>query len=152
MRFIVNKLLYIIALSLLLLAQPQAAQEFVIQDIRVEGLERITPGTVFNYLPMKVGDTFDDSRSTEAVKALFKTGFFDDVRLERDGNILIIIIKERPSIGTISMSGNEDIKTDELRKTSNNLALRKAVYLFSRRWIRLSRNYSVNIIQMVSMR
>ena len=101
-------------MSLLLLAQPQAAQEFVIQDIRVEGLERITPGTVFNYLPMKVGDTFDDSRSTEAVKALFKTGFFDDVRLERDGNILIIIIKERPSIGTISMSGNEDIKTDEL--------------------------------------
>ena len=114
MRFIVNKLLYILALSLLLLAQPQAAQEFVIQDIRVEGLERITPGTVFNYLPMKVGDTFDDSRSTEAVKALFKTGFFDDVRLERDGSILVIIIKERPSIGTITMSGNEDIKTDEL--------------------------------------
>ena len=53
----------------------------MIEDIRVEGLERITPGTVFNYLPMQVGDTFDDSRSSEAVRALFKTGFFDDVRL-----------------------------------------------------------------------
>ncbi len=114
MRFIVNKLLYILTISLLLLAQPQAAQEFVIQDIRVEGLERITPGTVFNYLPMKVGDTFDDSRSTEAVKALFKTGFFEDVKLERDGNNLILIFKERPSIGSITMSGNEDIETDEL--------------------------------------
>lgn len=114
MRFIVNKLLYVLALSLLLVAQPQAAQEFVIQDIRVEGLERITPGTVFNYLPMKVGDTFDDSRSSEAVKALFKTGFFEDVKLERDGNNLILIFKERPSIGSITMSGNEDIETDEL--------------------------------------
>ena len=114
MRFIVNKLLYILALSLLLLAQPQAAQEFVIQDIRVEGLERITPGTVFNYLPMKVGETFDDSRSPEAVKALFKTGFFEDVKVERDGNDLIFIFKERPSIGPITMSGNEDIETDAL--------------------------------------
>jgi len=114
MRFIVNNILYILVLSLVLLSQPQAAQEFVIQDIRVEGLERITPGTVFNYLPMKVGDTFDDSRSSEAVKALFKTGFFEDVKLERDGNNLILIFKERPSIGSITMTGNEDIETDEL--------------------------------------
>ncbi|MCG8378252.1 MAG: outer membrane protein assembly factor BamA [Proteobacteria bacterium] len=91
-----------------------AAQEFVIEDIRVEGLERITPGTVFNYLPMQVGDTFDDSRSSEAVRALFKTGFFDDVRLERDGNVLVFIFKERPAIGSIQMTGNEDIKTDDL--------------------------------------
>ena len=114
MHFIINKSLYILTLSLLLLAQPQAAQEFLINDIRVEGLERITPGTVFNYLPMKVGDIFDDSRSSEAVKALFKTGFFDDVKLERDGNNLVLIIKERPSIGSISMSGNEDMPTDDL--------------------------------------
>ena len=109
-----NKLLYIFVLFASMILQSQAAQEFVIEDIRVEGLERITPGTVFNYLPMKVGDTFDDSRSSEAVRALFKTGFFDDVRLERDGNVLIFIFKERPAIGTITMSGNEDIKTDDL--------------------------------------
>jgi len=114
MRFKVHKILYVLILSLSLIAQLQAAQEFVIQDIRVEGLERITPGTVFNYLPMKVGDTFDDSRSSEAVRALFKTGFFEDITLERDGNVLILIFKERPSIGSISMSGNEDIKTDDL--------------------------------------
>lgn len=92
----------------------QAAEEFIIQDIRVEGLERITPGTVFNYLPMRVGDRFDDSRSSEAVRALFKTGFFDDVRLERDGNVLVFLFKERPAIGSIQMSGNKDVKTEDV--------------------------------------
>jgi outer membrane protein insertion porin family len=110
----VTKLLYVLIFSLFMFAESYAAQEFVIEDIRVEGLTRITPGTVFNYLPMKVGDTFDDSRSSEAVRALFKTGLFDDVRLERDGNILVFIIKERPAIGSITMTGNEDIKTDDL--------------------------------------
>ena len=92
----------------------EAEERFVIEDIRVEGLKRITPGTVFNYLPMKVGDTFSDSLSSDAVRALFKTGFFDDVKVEKDGNDLILIFKERPAIGTIKLSGNEDIKTDEL--------------------------------------
>lgn len=92
----------------------EAAEEFIIQDIRVEGLERITPGTVFNYLPMRVGDRFDDSRSSEAVRALFKTGFFDDVRLERDGNVLVFLFKERPAIGSIQMSGNKDVKTEDV--------------------------------------
>ncbi len=114
MQPILKKLLCILLLTLSIIAPLQAAQEFVIEDIRVEGLERITPGTVFNYLPMKVGDKFDDSRSSEAVRALFKTGFFDDVRLERDGSILVFIIKERPAIGSITMTGNEDIKTDDL--------------------------------------
>ena len=92
----------------------EAAEEFIIQDIRVEGLERITPGTVFNYLPMRVGDRFDDSRSSEAVRALFRTGFFDDVRLERDGNVLVFLFKERPAIGSIQMSGNKDVKTEDV--------------------------------------
>jgi outer membrane protein insertion porin family len=113
MQVILKKLLNIVLLSLII-STSYAAQEFVIEDIRVEGLQRITPGTVFNYLPMRVGDTFDDSRSSEAVRALFKTGLFDDVRLERDGNILVFLIKERPAIGSITMTGNEDIKTDDL--------------------------------------
>ena len=92
----------------------KAGEEFVIEDIRVEGLKRITPGTVFNYLPIKVGDTFNDSLSSDSVRALFKTGFFDDVKVKKDGNDLILIFKERPAIGTISLSGNEDIETDEL--------------------------------------
>ncbi len=114
MQIKVKNILYVLILALSMSASLRAAQEFVIEDIRVEGLERVTPGTVFNYLPMKVGDTFDDSRSSEAVRALFKTGFFDDVRLERDGNILVFILDERPAIGSITMSGNEDIDTDEL--------------------------------------
>ncbi|MBM2830398.1 MAG: outer membrane protein assembly factor BamA [Gammaproteobacteria bacterium] len=105
---------YIIVISLQLPGGVFAAQEFVIEDIRVEGLQRLTPGTVFNYLPMKVGDTFDDERSAEAVRALFKTGFFEDVRLERDGGILVFIIKERPAIGSITLNGNKDIRTEDL--------------------------------------
>ena len=109
----IHKFLYILLL-LTFFVSVEAGDEFVIEDIRVEGLKRITPGTVFNYLPMKVGDTFNDSLSSDAVRALFKTGFFDDVKVEKDGNDLILIFKERPAIGTISLSGNEDIKTDEL--------------------------------------
>lgn len=114
MQNLVKRLLYIAFVYLLLQSNAFAVQEFVIEDIRVEGLQRITPGTVFNYLPMKVGDTFDDSRSSEAVRALFKTGFFDDVRLERDGGILVFILKERPSIASITLNGNEDITSEDL--------------------------------------
>lgn len=92
----------------------RAAEEFVISDIRVEGLERISPGTVFNYLPIQVGDQFDDTRSQDAVRALFKTGFFDDVRLEREGNVLVFILEERPAIGSITVTGNNDIKTEDM--------------------------------------
>ncbi|OGT77305.1 MAG: outer membrane protein assembly factor BamA [Gammaproteobacteria bacterium RIFCSPLOWO2_02_FULL_56_15] len=93
-----------------------AAENFVIEDIRVEGLQRLTPGTIFNYLPLEVGDTYDDQISLEAVRSLFGTGFFDDVRLERDGNVLVVIVKERPAIGAINITGNKDIKTEDLMK------------------------------------
>ena len=87
---------------------------FVVEDIRVEGLQRITAGTVFNYLPIKVGDTVDGTRTAGAVRALFRTGFFRDVRLERDGDTLVVAVIERPSIGSIEFIGNEDLKTDDL--------------------------------------
>ena len=97
------------------------ADEFVIEDIRVEGLQRLTPGTVFNYLPLEVGDTFTPGSSAEAVSALFKTGFFDDVQLERDGNVLVIALRERPAIGSIEISGNKDIKTEDLLDGLNQI-------------------------------
>ena len=87
---------------------------FVVEDIRVEGLQRITAGTVFNYLPIKVGDTVDGTRTAGAVRALFRTGFFRDVRLERDGDTLVVAVIERPSIGSIEFIGNEELKTDDL--------------------------------------
>jgi outer membrane protein assembly complex, YaeT protein len=111
MHKVVKVLVY---LSVLIIPPVLAVEKFVIEDIRVEGLQRITPGTVFNYLPMKVGDTFDDTRSAEAVRALFKTGFFEDVRLERDGGVLVFIIKERPAIGSITLNGNKDIRSEDL--------------------------------------
>lgn len=114
MHNLLKKSLYLSFIYLFSQMNVYAVQEFVIEDIRVEGLQRITPGTVFNYLPMKVGDTYDDQLSAEAVRALFKTGFFKDVRLERDGGILVIILEERPSIASITLSGNEDIRSEDL--------------------------------------
>ena len=87
---------------------------FVVEDIRLEGLQRITAGTVFNYLPITVGDTVDGTRTAGAVRALFRTGFFRDVRLERDGDTLVVVVVERPSIGSIEFVGNEELKTDDL--------------------------------------
>ena len=87
---------------------------FIVEDIRLEGLQRITAGTVFNYLPIDVGDTVDGTRTAGAVRALFRTGFFRDVRLERDGDTLVVVVVERPSIGSIEFVGNEELKTDDL--------------------------------------
>ena len=91
-----------------------AADEFVVRDIRLEGLQRISAGTVFNYLPLKVGDVVDETRTAGAVRALFGTGFFSDVRLVRDGETLVVSVVERPSIGRIEFSGNEYLKTENL--------------------------------------
>lgn len=98
-------------------------EPFVIEDIRVEGLQRISAGTVFNYLPVKVGDQFDQRQSAESIKALFKTGFFKDVRLEQDGNTLVVIVEERPSISSVKIEGNKDISTDDLKKALKGVGL-----------------------------
>ena len=102
------------ALLLCAVVRIAAAEAFIVKDIRLEGLQRITAGTVFNYLPIKVGDTLDDTRTAEIVRILFKTGFFRDVRIERDGQTLVVSVVERPSIGSIAFTGNEDINTEDL--------------------------------------
>lgn len=98
--------------------QVLAFEPFTVTDIRVEGLQRIAPGTVFSYLPIKTGETFDEARSAEAVRALFKSGFFKDVRIERDtegdGGVLVVVVQERPAISAIEITGNEDIETEPL--------------------------------------
>nr|VFK13354.1 MAG: Beta-barrel assembly machine subunit BamA [Candidatus Kentron sp. LFY] len=91
-----------------------ALDAFVVSDVRLEGLQRIEAGTVFNYLPVKVGDTVDEQRAADAIHSLFKTGFFKDVRIEREGNTLIVSVVERPSIANITFNGNSDIGTEEL--------------------------------------
>lgn len=107
----------LVALLLALgLAIPQAAafQSFYVEHIEVEGLQRIAVGTVFNYLPMEIGDEMTPETAQEAIRALYQTGFFADVALDRDGNTLVIRVQERPSIADIQISGNRDIETDEL--------------------------------------
>ena len=91
-----------------------AAGEFVVRDMRVEGLQRISEGTVFNYLPVNVGDTVDKQRIGEAIRALYGQELFDDIEMRRDGDTLIIVVKERPSIESFNIDGNKDIKTEDL--------------------------------------
>ncbi len=101
----------------------QNYQPFTVADIRVDGLQRISAGTVFSYLPVERGDLLDRGRSTEAIRALFKTGFFSDVRLERQGDVLVITVVERPAINTIELQGNKELKTEELMKGLKSIGL-----------------------------
>jgi outer membrane protein insertion porin family len=100
-----------------------AADEFVVRDMRVEGLQRISEGTVFNYLPINVGDTVDDLRIQEAIRSLYAQGMFDDIEMRRDGNTLVVAVKERPSIEDFTIEGNKDIKTEDLMESLRNVGL-----------------------------
>jgi outer membrane protein insertion porin family len=91
-----------------------ALDPFIIKDIRVEGLQRTEPGTIFNYLPVEVGDTMDDAKATRAIKSLYGTGFFKDVRIEADGEVLLVTVQERSAIATIAFSGNRSFPSDKM--------------------------------------
>ncbi|MDB5800657.1 MAG: bamA [Rhodocyclales bacterium] len=93
-----------------------AITPFVVKDIRVEGAQRVEAGTVFNYLPIRIGDTVDDQRVSQALKALYATGFFKDVRIESDKDVLVIVVDERPAIAKITISGNKEFSTEVLLK------------------------------------
>ena len=100
-------------LTLIVLAFPvKAIDSFVIEDIQVEGLQRVAPGAVFVALPVRVGDEMNDQVSAQAIQALFATGFFDDVRLYRDENTLIVSVVERPTISTVTFDGNKKLKDE----------------------------------------
>lgn len=101
----------------------QAFESFEIKAIRIEGLQRITEGTVLNYLPIHTGETLHESGSASILKALFETGFFQDIKLEQDDNILVIKVIERPTIGKIVVTGNKDITTDNLMATLKTAGL-----------------------------
>src|SRR5687767_600707 len=102
-------------LALALLSMPaQAIEPFVIKDIRVEGIQRTEAGTVFSYLPVKVGDTMTDERAAQAIRALFATGFFRDVILEREGDVLVVVVQERPSIALIDFTGMQEFDKEQI--------------------------------------
>ncbi|TZF91159.1 outer membrane protein assembly factor BamA [Cognatilysobacter lacus] len=96
---------------------------FTVTDIRVDGLQRIAAGTVFTYLPIERGDTVDSAKVADAIRALYKTGFFEDVRVEKQGDILVVQVTERPAINKLTISGNKDIKTEDLTKGLTEIGL-----------------------------
>ena len=110
-------LIFPLVVLLTLSVQATAQDSFVVEEIRLEGLQRISAGTIFNYLPVKVGDRVDSSRTAEAIRALFRTGFFRDITIEREGNTLVVFVTERPSISSIEFSGNKTIETEDLMKS-----------------------------------
>ncbi len=115
--------LWIACLISLLPVAVTAAEEFIVRDMRVEGLQRISEGTVFNYLPINVGDTLDEQRIQEAIRALYGQNLFDDIEMRRDGDTLVVAVRERPSIEEFTIEGNKDIKTEDLMESLRNVGL-----------------------------
>ncbi|BBJ22740.1 outer membrane protein assembly factor BamA [Candidatus Nitrotoga sp. AM1P] len=110
-------------IPLLYAASAIAIEPFVVKDIRVEGIQRTEAGTVFSYLPVKVGDKLDDEHAAAAIRALFATGFFKDVRLEMQQGVLIVLVRERPSIASIEINGVKDFPKDTLRDNLKSVGL-----------------------------
>ncbi|HEY1438685.1 MAG TPA: outer membrane protein assembly factor BamA [Casimicrobiaceae bacterium] len=100
-----------------------AFDPFVVKDIRVEGVQRTDAGTVFSYLPIKVGDRIDDEKASAAVKTLYATGFFRDVRLEAEGEVLVVIVQERPTISQIDIVGTKEFDKDTLKKALKDIGI-----------------------------
>ncbi len=113
------------ALCLLLPTLALAQSDFVVRDMRVEGLQRISEGTVFNYLPINIGDRVDQIRVQESIRALYGQGLFDEIEIRRDGETLIVVVQERPSIESFDIEGNKDIKTEDLTESLRGVGLAK---------------------------
>jgi outer membrane protein insertion porin family len=100
-----------------------AVAPFVVKDIRVEGIQRTEAGSVFSYLPVRVGETFDDDKSITAIKALYATGFFKDVRLEEDNGVLVVLVEERPAIASVDFTGAKEFEKDVLAKALKEIGV-----------------------------
>src|SRR5262245_53467643 len=113
------------ACALFVVAGNAAAQfrSFVIKDIRVEGLQRTEPGTVFSYLPVKVGETMTEEKAQQSLRALFATGFFRDVRIEAENDVLVILVDERPAVAQIDLVGIKEFQTDVVKRILRDAGL-----------------------------
>jgi outer membrane protein insertion porin family len=121
-----NRILAALAWALLAAAGAAGAADFrpfTVKDIRVEGVQRTDPGTVFNYLPVKVGERLTEEKAQQALRALFATGFFKDVRLEAEGDVLVVRVEERPAIAQVDFSGVSEFPVDNLRRALRELGL-----------------------------
>ncbi len=113
----------LILLAALYVPKAAAFDPFVVSDIRLEGLTRVPAGTVFASFPIEKGDRIDRLRAADAVRSLFKTGFFNDIQLSKQGNILVVTVVERPAIAKLDLVGNKDIKTEDLTKGLREIGL-----------------------------
>ena len=101
-------------------------EEFLVSDIRIIGLQRVSTGSIFNVIPISVGDRIDSRKSYDIVKSLFSTEQFDDIQIGKDGNTLIITVVERPSISEIDISGNKALKTEQLIESLDGVGIKEA--------------------------
>ena len=118
------------ALACALLALPAAAwafDPFTVRDIQVEGVQRTEAGTIFSYLPIKVGERIDDQKVADAVKALYATGFFRDVRIEAQGDVLVVVVQERPTISSLTFVGNKEFDNDTIKKALKDVGIGEAL-------------------------
>ena len=118
-----GKRLVVIVIGLFVAKHAFAFDPFVVKDIRVEGIQRVEAGTVFSYLPVKVGDTITDEKASQAIRSLFATGFFKDVSLEVENGVLIINIQERPSVAQIEINGAKEFNKTDLLKGMRSMGL-----------------------------
>ncbi|MGX4641384.1 outer membrane protein assembly factor BamA [Massilia sp. SYSU DXS3249] len=100
-----------------------AVNPFVVKDIRIEGIQRTEAGTVFSYLPVRVGETFNDEKSVAAIKALYATGFFKDIRLEEENGVLVVLVEERPAIAAVDFTGTKEFEKDMLIKALRDIGV-----------------------------
>ena len=117
------KLLSGLVTALFVAAPVFAFEPFVVKDIRVEGIQRTEAGTVFNYLPVRVGETFTEAQAAEAIRGLFATGFFRDVRIEVEGDVLVVLVDERPAIAQIDFTGVKEFDQEALKKGLRDVGL-----------------------------
>ncbi|HYW55919.1 MAG TPA: outer membrane protein assembly factor BamA [Polaromonas sp.] len=121
-RFKIRTVSAIVA-SFLIAHSAWAVDPFTVRDIRVEGLQRVEPGTIFASLPFRVGETYDDEKGASAIRALFGLGLFKDVRLEVSGNVLVVIVEERPTIAEVDFVGAKEFDKDVLKKALREIGL-----------------------------
>ncbi|MGB7182612.1 MAG: outer membrane protein assembly factor BamA [Burkholderiaceae bacterium] len=111
---------------LLMVSVAHAFEPFEVRDIRVEGVQRVEAGTVFNYLPVRVGETMTNEKASEAIRALYATGFFRDVRLEVEQDVLIVFVNERPAIASLEITGAKEFGEESLKSTLSGIGLAPA--------------------------
>ena len=119
------KIFKIYILGLILSIQLFAFDDFLVSDIRIIGLQRVSTGSIFNVIPISVGDNIDQRKSADITRSLFATEQFDDIQIAKDGNTLIIIVQERPSISAIDISGNKALKTEQLLESLDGVGIKE---------------------------